>query len=350
MTNRPSTASLLLTFLYLTFVTEGRFFSPTGSLEGDRSTPEPEKISADLTSSECRLPPFSPPFVLPDPDAFDVISSCPFDLHRQVTGSDIDGCFPIYNMSRWDNSNSIMYELNEFKGGVKAPLVLEKSSTFATSEEFDIISMSNAANLGECKAKLNYKVEGINGKISGEKGTVGLAAIVISFNENDKESTMLVPIGGCETYSRKSVSKKEIQDSCTIRPNGVERMSCLDKCYTSVESNHIDEIDKLKANRSKRISKNNKNREIVIGKLLSARASQLSTALARCKCKHGDQDLGRCFLRTFLDTLVTENEDRFQVEESFRQHLEEVEAWFQDSQNRSCDSSARAAASCQDRC
>eukprot|EP00531_Pseudo-nitzschia_arenysensis_P018946 CAMPEP_0116155900 /NCGR_PEP_ID=MMETSP0329-20121206/22552_1 /TAXON_ID=697910 /ORGANISM="Pseudo-nitzschia arenysensis, Strain B593" /LENGTH=339 /DNA_ID=CAMNT_0003652961 /DNA_START=25 /DNA_END=1045 /DNA_ORIENTATION=- len=333
MRNRPSTLSLLLTFLCLTFITEGRLFSPTRTFEDKLSAPESEKLSTDVTSSECKLPPFSPPFVLPDPDAFDVISSCPFDLHRQATGTEIDGCFPIYNISGWENPNLIIYEVYEFKGGVRTPLVLEKSSTFATSEEFDIVSISNAANLAECKAKLNYKVEGINGKISGGKGTVGLAA---------KESTILIPVGGCETYSRQSVSKKEIQDSCTIKPNGVEGNACLEKCYSSIESNYIDEIDKLNANRSKRISKNNKNREIVIGKLLNARASQLSTAFARCKCKHDDQDLGQCFLRTFLDTLVTENEDRFQVEESFHQHLEEVEAWFQDSQNRLCDSSARA--------
>ncbi len=362
MRTRPSTVSFLFAFLCLTFITEGRLTSPTRTSKNNLSASEPdefsrdvvpsepERFSTDVVSSKCEHPPFLPPFALPDAEAFNVISSCPFNLHRNITGNDADGCFPIYSVSGWDYPDSISYRVYESNSGVESPLVLKKKSTFATSEEFGIISTADASDLGECMARMNYKVEGFNGMLSGEKDKVGLAAIAISFNENDKETTMLLPIGGCEIYSRQSVSPKKIEDSCSIRPNGIEKNECFERCYTSIEFNYVNELDKLTANRSKRISKNYENEDGVVGKLLTARAVQLSTAFARCKCKHGEQDLGQCFVRLFLDTLVSENEDRFQADEAFDQHIDEVETWFQDSQNLLCDSSATAAVNCRDEC
>lgn len=318
----------------------------------------------------CPVPPFFAPFPLSDSEAFEAISSCPFLLHQQTTGQEIGGCFPMYSIPHWDDSNSVSFKIQEFNVEAETPMVFfERKSIFASWEDLVNLSTLNVPDLGGCIASLNYKVEGIHGEISGANGNASLSAIVISFKEYEEENTILLPVGGCEVDSHQSASDRKLvvknlgdqgemmmtrrsafEEACSIQPNNVEWNECLEKCYTSIESNYIDEIDKLNTSRDKRILKNHENKETVLGKLLINRASQLSTAFARCKCKHSEQDLGQCFLNIFLDTLVAENNYQFEMEESFDRHLDEVEAWFQDNRKLVCDASTRTALKCRNEC
>jgi len=322
------------------------------------------------TKAPCPVvPPFLAPFPLSDSDAFEAISSCPFLLHEQITGQEIGGCLPMYSIPYWDNSNSVSFKIHEFNAGTETPLFFERKSIFASWEDLSIVSTSHMSNLGKCIANLNYKVEGINGEISGENGTASLSAIVISFNEFEKENAILLPVGGCELDSHQSASHRNLdfknlgdqagrmmtrrndyEEACSIRPDSIEWNECVEKCYTSTESNYVDEIDKLTTNRDKRISKNLENKETVLGKLLITRTTQLSAAFARCKCKHREQDLGQCLLLIFLDALVTENEHQFEVEKNFDHHTDEVETWFQSNRKLVCDTSTRAVVNCRNEC
>lgn len=311
-------------------------------------------------------PPFLAPFPLSDLDSFKAISSCPFLIHKHVTGKNIDGCFPIYSIPHWNDLNSVLFNMYEFNLGTEKPLVFERKSSFANWEDLATIPTSSRSMLDRCIENLSYRVEGIHGEISGEHGTASVSAIVVSFEEYEKENAVLLPIGGCEVDSHETYSGRELEinnqgdkdvkemtnnsATCSIRLDGIELNQCLEKCYTSIESNFINDLDKLTIHRAKRISKNNENRETVIGKLLITRANQLSTAFARCKCKHDAQDMSQCLLRIFLDVVVTENEYQFEIEESFDRHVDDVETWLQSNQKLACDASTSAAAKCRNEC
>ena len=52
-------------------------------------------------------------------------------------------------------------------------------------------------------------------------------------------------VGVSEIHSQQSVVRhEELQDSCSILPNNVERNECFEKCYRSIESIHNDEMEK----------------------------------------------------------------------------------------------------------
>lgn len=319
--------------------------------------------------AQCPVPPFSAPFPLSDSEAFDIVSTCPFLLHQKVTGEEIYGCYPMYSISQQDNSNSISFEIIELDVGAKTPMFFEGKSHFLSWEELDFVSNIDTPGLGECMERLDFKVEGFDGEISGDEGTANLSAIVITYKEYGKENTILLPVGGCEVHSHQSFSHRKLMEnksghlektmmttqgvleqSCSVRPNDIEWNECLEICFKSVESIYADERDKLLTKRDERISKNVENRETVLGKLLITRTTQLSMAFARCKCKHNDQDLGQCFLHIFLDTLVAENELQFEVEDSLDRHMDEVGTWFQNSLNLLCDDSIKNAAQCRKQC
>jgi len=314
------------------------------------------------------MPPFLPPFPLSNPEAFEAISSCPFQLHQQITGQQIGGCFPVYSIPHWDNSNSVSFEIHEYHAGIETPLVFERKSVFASLEDL-IDHPSKMLNLEECIADLNYKIEGIHGEISGRNGTASISAIVISFKECEDENTILIPVGGCEVDIHQSARYRELEekylgdnveimmtrqssfeDVCSIRPDSIELNGCLEKCYSSIESNYSHEIDKLTTNHDKKRSKNQENKEAVLGKLVTTRATQISIAFARCKCKHSEQDLNQCLLRIFLDALVTENQYHFEVAKTFDRHSAEVETWFQINRKLACDAATKAAVKCHNEC
>lgn len=355
MYTRPCLVLWLFAFDSLAFFSEGRIIDPTTL---------PGQGSSDPSPSGCELPPFLPPFVLSDVEAFDAISSCPFLIHQKITGKEFGGCFPMYNIPHWGDSNSGSFEIYEFNAERETPLIFEKKSEVVGWEDLTIVSTLSESSLGECIANLNYKVEGINGEISGGNGTASLSAIVVSFKDYGEENHILLPVGGCEGQSRQSGRRTELlvknsgdqggrrafEESCSIRPNSIASNQCLEKCHLSIESNYIDEIDKLAANRDRRISKNLDNKELVFGKLLITRITQLGTAFARCKCKHVEQDIGQCFLQNFLDTVVEENEHQFEVEETFDRHMEEVETWFENNRKLICDASTGAALRCRPKC
>ncbi len=339
----------LLAFFFFTFITEGRLFDP-GARPDDRSSSSTlGRVSNVVITPKCTLPPFVPPFALSDSVAFEASSSCPFDIHRQISGDNLDACFPIYSILQWDSSESSSYQLQELnkKGD---SLVLEKQSTFGTSEEFDLVSAASSSNLGACISGMDMKVEGINGVISGGKGSTTIKAIAISFQENEKENTVLLPVGGCDIHSRQLVRHEKLEDHCSIRPDDVDETDCLEKCFQVVENQHYEQMNKLDDNRDQRVSKNLENKDIVLGKMLISRSTQMSTAFARCRCKHHEQDLAQCVLRIFLDTLVSENELQFEVEETFKQHIDEVETWYEDSRKLICDDSTGAALDCSEEC
>jgi len=182
----------------------------------------------------------------------------------------------------------------------------------------------------------------------------------------------LLSVGGCEIGSQQLTSHRKLgeehsgdqwggmvqrktlerdsETGCSIRQDRIASTECLQKCYNSIESIYDDELEKLTITRHKRISKNHENKETVLGKLLVTRAAKLSTAFARCKCKHGDQNLSHCVLRLFLDNLVTENENQFEIKGTFGRHTVEVETWFQSNLELLCDASKNIAENCRDEC
>ena len=100
--------------------------------------------------------------------------------------------------------------------------MLEKQSTFTTGEEFDLVLTASSSNLGACISDMEMKVEGINGVISGETGTASIKGIAVSFQEEDKENTILLPVGGCDMNSHQSVRHQKLEDDCSILPNIVD--------------------------------------------------------------------------------------------------------------------------------
>lgn len=305
--------------------------------------------------TKCPLPPFVVGFPLSDGEVFDTVSTCPFSLHQKITGQNAKGCFPIYDIPQWGGSESDSYEIKEFNIEAETSLFFERSSSW---EDLSVDFASSMLNLEKCIESIDYKVEGIKGEISGTHGSQRLSAIVLSFKENSEERNVLLPIGGCGFGSHLSFGDRKLevndfvasQESCSIRPKGNERSECLEKCYASIEADYVDEITKLISNRNGRMSKNIENQERVFGKLVTTRTSQLSTAFARCKCKHSEQDLGHCFLRMFLDVLVSENEQHSEVKESFDRHMDEVDTWFQNNSELLCDKSTRTAMMCRNKC
>lgn len=340
----------LFAFFGLAFITtEGRLWDPGARPDDRSSSSEIGRLSNTVVTPKCILPPFVPPFALSDPTAFEVSSSCPFDIYRQITGDDLDSCFPIYKILEWGSSDSSSYKLKSLNGK-EYSLVLENQSTFATSEEFGLVFTDSSSNLGVCISDIDMKVEGIDGVISGKKGTTNLKAIVISFQEHGTKNTILLPVGGCDIHSRQLVRHNTLEDYCLIRPNSAKGNECSEKCFQSVETKHYDQMNKLDNKREQKMSKNLENKDIVFGKMLISRANQMSTAFARCKCKHNDQDLGQCVLRIFLDTLVSENELQFEIEENFNRHIDDVVTWYEDSRKLVCDASVSAAESCSENC
>ena len=349
MRSKSFIVRLLLAFFCLTFITEGRLFDPGARPDDRSSSSELGRFSNVIVTPKCTIPPFIPPFELSDPVAFEVSSSCPFDIHSQITGENPDACFPIYNILQWDSSQSSTYQLKELNRNGDS-LVLEKQSTFATGEEFDLVLTASSSNLGACISDMEMKVEGINGVISGETGTASIKGIAVSFQEEDKENTILLPVGGCDMNSHQSVRHQKLEDDCSILPNIVDESDCLTKCFRSVETNHYDQMNKLDDSRDQRVSKNLENKDIVLEKMLISRATQMSIAFARCRCKHNEQDLAQCVLRIFLDTLVSENELQFEVEENFNKHIDEVETWYENGRKLVCDASTGSALKCSEEC
>ena len=308
-------------------------------------------------------PPFLAPFTLSNSESFEILSSCPFQLHEQITKQEVRGCFPMYSVPEWNSSSYVSFQIHEFNEKRESSLVLETKSVFANSEDLNIKSNSNMEKLGQCIDDLNFRVEGVSGEFSGENDVVSLALIAMSFKENEKERTILIPVGGCECYLEKlRVNGKEKETSltkmresisgnfCSIQQDNIEWNDCTRNCYFSMKSNYIDAVDKLITNYRIKLSKSKENMEAVLRKLMITRTTQLSNAFARCKCKHNDQDLRQCFLLRFLDTLIAENEYHFEVEKIFDQHREEVEIWLQNNHGRICDASSRAVLMCQNEC
>lgn len=331
----------------------------------------------DLSCSE--IPPFTPPFKLSDNVTFDELSTCPFSIYEQITGKQVKGCFPIYNIPYWDNFHSISFVIRPF--GAEPSLFFERKSTFATWE--DLISVSTNLNQissleTSCIDKLSYKAQGVEGEISGRGGTKTLTAVVISFKEDEQSTSILLPVGGCVrsmsqtspasnrvlitggffgdnqyiNFNGRELESNNSNKSCSILSDNSlrETSQCLRKCYSLAESKYVAELDELTMIHDEKTLKNYKNRELLMKNLLITRTSKLTMAFARCKCNHQDQDLGHCVLRAFLDDIVTENSHRFEIEEVFDRHLSDVVKSFQNDKNVLCELSIRDEARCRDKC
>jgi len=315
-------------------------------------------------NSRCSVvPPFSSPFPVSNSEPFDIISSCPFRLYEELTQQEARGCFPMYSVPQWDSSSSASFQIHEFNEKLDDSLFFEMKSIYARTEDITIMSNSNMEKLEQCIEDLNFRFEGVYGEIRIENKNVNLVAITISFKEYEEEKTILLPIGGCEGYSsvlvnddrdwrRLTMTRLSASENscCSIRPDNIEWNECTQKCYSATRSNCIDEINKLFNDHKTRLAKIHENKEAVLSKLLITRTTQLSTAFARCKCKHGNQDLDQCLLPNFLDTIIAENEYNFEVDKAFDQHAVEVESWFQNTKIQTCDISSRAASECFNEC